>query len=166
MILGIAIYHFYDSYLKFIVQTELTQYKRPESVLVVVYTRDGKVLVLRRSYPDDFWQSVTGSLEWGEDALPAAKRELFEETGIQGKEVVDCNYSAEFDIYSIWRDRYAPGVTSNTEHVFVLELEEACEIQIDPAEHGEYRWVSKDEAAEIVTSHTNHDAIVRWVPTF
>ncbi len=39
----------------------LPQYKIPQSVLVVVYTVALDVLLLRRTEPDDFWQSVTGS---------------------------------------------------------------------------------------------------------
>jgi len=57
--------------------------KRPESVLVVVYTRAGEVLMLRRTSPRGFWQSVTGSLEWGELPAHAAARELYEETGLR-----------------------------------------------------------------------------------
>ncbi|MGD8932832.1 MAG: NUDIX domain-containing protein, partial [Chromatiales bacterium] len=49
-------------------------YKRPESVLVVVYTAGGEVLLLRRTRPRDFWQSVTGSLHWGESPRQAARR--------------------------------------------------------------------------------------------
>ena len=40
-------------------------FRRPESVLVVVHAADGQVLILRRSQPFDFWQSVTGSLQAG-----------------------------------------------------------------------------------------------------
>lgn len=41
-------------------------YKRPESVLVVIYARQsGRVLMLQRRDDPDFWQSVTGSLEAG-----------------------------------------------------------------------------------------------------
>ena len=41
---------------------------------MVIYTTGGEVLLLRRRQPDDFWQSVTGSLEWDEDPLAAAQR--------------------------------------------------------------------------------------------
>lgn len=140
------------------------EYKRPESVLVIVYTQAGEVLMLRRKYPSDFWQSVTGSLEWDENPQQAAIRELQEETGISEQELHDCQYSQNFEIYSIWRDRYAPGVTENQEHVFSLKLTDKVDIQLDPREHEEYIWLSKQKALECAFSHTNQDAIQRWVP--
>ena len=140
------------------------EYKRPESVLVLVYTQASEVLMLRRKYPNDFWQSVTGSLEWDENPQQAAIRELQEETGISEQELYDCQYSQNFEIYSISRDRYAPGVTENQEHVFSLELTDKVDIQLDPREHEEYIWLSKQEALELAFSHTNQEAIQRWVP--
>ena len=61
-------------------------HKRPESVLVLVYTEASEVLMLRRTYPSDFWQSVTGSLEWGEKPYDTAVRELWEENRVGGPE--------------------------------------------------------------------------------
>ena len=139
-------------------------YKRPESVLVIVYTKTGYVLIMKRVNPDDFWQSVTGSLEWGEQAAQAAVRELKEETGLDGHDIVDCHFSQEFTIYSMWRKRYEPGTTHNTEHVFTLELDDRQSITIDPREHSEYLWLPRDEAIAQASSHTNRHAIVRWVP--
>lgn len=140
------------------------EYKRPESVLVLVYTQASEVLMLRRKYPKDFWQSVTGSLEKDENPQQAAKRELQEETGIIEPELHDCQFSQNFEIYSIWRERYAPGVTENQEHLFSLELADKVYIQLDPREHEEYIWLSKQEAVELAFSHTNQEAIQRWVP--
>lgn len=58
-------------------------YKRPESVLVVIYAKSsGRVLMLQRRDDPDFWQSVTGSLEEGEAPLQTAQREVKEEVGI------------------------------------------------------------------------------------
>ena len=86
------------------------RYKRPESVLVVVYTATDEVLVLLRRQPPDFWQSVTGSLRWDEiDPLDAARRELREETGLgDAVDVVDCGLINRFPILPPWRHRYAP----------------------------------------------------------
>ncbi len=120
--------------------------------------------MLRRKYPHDFWQSVTGSLKWGEAPLDAAIRELHEETGLTNQSVLDCQHSQIFEIYSIWRQRYAPGVTRNQEHVFRLQLSEQIDIQLDKREHGEFLWLPRRQAADLAFSHTNQEAILRWVP--
>ncbi|MGP0712807.1 dihydroneopterin triphosphate diphosphatase, partial [Escherichia coli] len=58
-------------------------YKRPVSILVVIYAQDTKrVLMLQRRDDPDFWQSVTGSVEEGETAPQAAMREVKEEVTI------------------------------------------------------------------------------------
>ncbi len=139
-------------------------YKQPESVLVVVYTQSSEVLMLRRKYPSDFWQSVTGSLERGEKPLDAAIRELQEETGLVNQNILDCHVSQIFEIYSIWRDRYEPGVTQNLEHVFRLQLPVKVDIQLDIREHEEFQWLHRMQAAELAFSYTNQEAILRWVP--
>lgn len=144
--------------------TDSKKYKRPESVLIVIYSKTGQVLMLRRKFPDEFWQSVTGSLEWGESVQQAAVRELYEETGLDGAGLIDCQTAHEFVIYSIWRDRYAPGVTQNLEHVFLLPVDRCEPIIIDTKEHCEFQWVSREEAIQLATSHTNGEAISRWVP--
>jgi dihydroneopterin triphosphate diphosphatase len=139
-------------------------YKQPESVLVVIYSKTGHVLMMQRAFPEEFWQSVTGSLEWGEQAHEAAVRELKEETGLEAEGLIDCQVSQEFEIYSIWRDRYEPGIARNREHVFLLPLESCAAIKFDPREHSEIQWVSREEAIQMATSHTNSEAIARWVP--
>ena len=137
-------------------------YKRPESVLVVVHTRDGLVLLLKRKQPAHFWQSVSGGLEWGEQPAAAAARELREETGFT-EAVINCNTVNRFMIYPMWRDRYAPGVVENVEHVFRLECDTARDVALDEREHEEYRWLLRDEALALASSHTDVAAIKRWV---
>jgi len=138
------------------------RYKRPESVLVVVYTAAGEVLVLRRCQPPDFWQSVTGSLHWEEtDPLDAARRELREETGLGDTvEVIACGAVNRFPILPPWRQRYAPEVTENLEHVFRVSLPERCSIILNPHEHDAWLWLPRATAAAKVMSYTNRDAIL------
>lgn len=142
-------------------------FKRPESVLVVVYTPASEVLLMQRVRPRAFWQSVTGSMEWDEtDPLVTARRELEEETGLIANEleIIDCRISRQFPIKPAWRHRFAPGVRQNTEHVFRLQLPAKQAISLNPAEHNAYLWLPRDAAVEQVTSYTNRDAIIEFVP--
>lgn len=137
----------------------MKRYKRPESVLVVIHTpvvnENGQVLVLERMHPQGFWQSVTGSLEWGELPFQAAMRELSEETGLAGDGLLDQASTARFEITPPWRPKYQPGVTQNLEHHFTLCLPEAVEIQVSPDEHLGFEWLDWREARERVFSWTN-----------
>ncbi len=137
-------------------------YKRPISVLVVVHTRAGEVLLLRRRVPADFWQSVTGSLEWDETPAEAAHREVVEETGLDvpPAALVDCETRNRFRIVPPWRQRYAPDAHENVEHVFHLQIEERVPVRLDPHEHVEFRWLGRDAAAALASSPTNREAIL------
>ena len=137
-----------------------SRYKRPESVLVLVHSGD-QVLVLKRADHPNFWQSVTGALEWEETPHAAAVRELAEETGIQESDGLrDWERSNRFQILPQWRHRYAPGVEENLEHVFSLALPNQPVIQLDPREHSEYRWLGRVQAAATVWSWSNREAIL------
>lgn len=138
-------------------------YKRPESVLVVVYTADAKVLLLKRSDHVDFWQSVTGSMRWDEtEPRQAALRELTEETGIHANPAAlrDLGLVQRYPIFPQWRYRYAPGVLENTEHTFALELSHPMTLDRHP-EHVEYGWFEIDDARARVASWSNRVAIER-----
>lgn len=144
-------------------QPRAARFKRPESVLVVIYTRDGSVLMLKRADHPLFWQSVTGSLEWDEHDLRAvAARELMEETGLRADaRLRDWDTRHRYVIFPEWRARYAPGVTENTEHMFSLELDAPQAVTLNPKEHSEYRWLPFGEAARLATSWSNRDAILK-----
>ncbi|MCP3664118.1 MAG: dihydroneopterin triphosphate diphosphatase [Gammaproteobacteria bacterium] len=139
------------------------RYKRPESVLVLVCTSANEVLMLRRTEPDNFWQSVTGSLKWGESPLQAARRELKEETGLNPSGLMDCHHSEWFSIIPPWRARYAPTACYNREHWFLLRLPGRCLIRLNPQEHSNYRWLSEAMAYRLATSWTNRQAIRDFV---
>jgi len=137
-------------------------FKRPESVLVVVYTSAGEVLMLRRATPRHFWQSVTGSLRWGESPPLAASREVVEETGLRSLgRLVDWRCGVSFPIVPPWRARYAPSDRVNREHWFRLWLPARRIIRLRADEHVESRWLHWSRAARLATSWTNRRAILR-----
>ena len=148
-------------------------YKIAQSVLVVVHTVDLDVLLIERAGQPGFWQSVTGSKDTVEEALQAtAVREVAEETGIAiGSTEVplsclrDWNLRNVYEIYPIWRHRYAPGVTHNTEHVFGLRVPRSLEITLAPREHTRFEWLPWREAADKCFSFSNAEAIL-MLPRF
>ena len=137
----------------------MAAYRRPESVLVVVHS-GRSVLVMLRVQPFNFWQSVTGSLEAGEQPADTAVRELAEETGLRVPGWIEpTGIVREFEIDPRWRKRYAPGVTVNREHEFRLALPGTPGIRLDAHEHSAYKWLDIDEAIETVWSFTNREAL-------
>lgn len=140
----------------------MTAFKRPVSVLVVIHTPDLQVLLLERASHPGYWQSVTGSQEEGEALIDTARREVQEETGIDADryDLTDWQLTNTFEIFPEWRHRYAPGVTSNVEHVFALKVPSALPIVLAPGEHLSYQWLPWRKAAEACFSWSNRDAIL------
>ena len=138
-------------------------YKIPRSVLVVIHTPDLQVLLIERADWPGFWQSVTGSVDAGEeDLLLTALREVREETGLQANRPALSDWGIEnrFEIYGNRRKRYPPGTTHNTERVFGLMVPEVAPVSLAPAEHTAYQWLPWDEAAEKCFSWSNREAIL------
>jgi dATP pyrophosphohydrolase len=138
-------------------------FKNPVSALVLIHTVDLQVLIMERADKTGFWQSVTGSLELGETPQQAAIREVLEETGLDATQydLQDWQATNTYEIYPHWRYRYAPGITTNVEHLFALKLPKKVAITLAPDEHVHYEWVDWREAAKRVFSWTNVDALKR-----
>jgi dihydroneopterin triphosphate diphosphatase len=147
--------------------------KIPESVLVVIHTVDLEVLLIERADRPGYWQSVTGSKDSLSESLTStAMREVAEEVGIAiGSTRVplkclrDWGLSNVYEIYPVWRHRYAPGVTHNTEHVFGLRIPRDVPVTLSPREHLNHVWLPWREAAEKCFSASNAEAILH-LPRF
>ncbi len=140
----------------------MAEHKIPVSTLVVIHTPQLQVLLLERADHPGFWQSVTGSQHEGETLRDTAIREVDEETGFDARRypLEAWNLQNVFEIYPVWRHRFAPGVTHNTEHVFGLELPEPLPAKVAPREHLAWMWLPWEEAAQRVFSWSNRKAIL------
>ena len=142
------------------------KYKNPNSILLIIFTTKFKVLLLKKNYKRDLWQSVTGSIELGEDPYDTALRELQEETGInkQKSDLIFDDLSHKFMIYSEWIDRYKESTYSNKEYIFSLKLNDEVSVKLS-REHSSYKWVDLNEAIHLVFSWTNKAAL-KAIPNF
>ena len=148
-------------------------FKIPESVLVVIHTADRQVLLIERADHPGFWQSVTGSKDAADEPLVTTViREVMEETGIAiGSPDVplanlrNWSLSNVYEIYAVWRHRYAPGVTQNTEHVFGLCVPRDVAVTLSPREHLQHEWLDWQAAADKCFSPSNAEAVLQ-LPRF
>ena len=144
-------------------------YKIPESVLVVIYTPGGEVLLIRRADAGT-WQSVTGSKDHSHESWQdTAVREVQEETGIDAlhplHHLQDWQLENVYDIYPAWRWRYHPDVSRNTERVFGLRVPEKIPVTLSPSEHTQWQWLQWQAAADQCFSASNAEAIL-MLPRF
>ena len=106
-------------------------------------TRQGWRLLVLRAYKN--WDFPKGRIEAGEEPFDAAKRETEEETGLT---------DLDFPFGEIYRDtlpyaggkiaRYFLGETS------VEDVKLPISHELGRAEHHEWRWVSFDEAEDLL----------------
>jgi dATP pyrophosphohydrolase len=138
--------------------------KIPESVLVVIHTKELEVLLLKRADMQT-WQSVTGSKDFLHESWAAtAQREVLEETQIDtqvpGLRLVDWGIENHYEIYPAFRHRYPPQVSHNLERVFALEVPKGTPVVLSPREHTDFKWLPYLEAADQVFSPSNAEAIL------
>ena len=122
-----------------------TQTKAPRAAGVVVFRRAGRdiCLLVLRAYKN--WDFPKGLVEPGEDQLRAAKRELREETGLDG---VDFPFGEEFqETLPYSGHKIACYYLGETEEV---EIELPVSKELGRPEHHEYRWATFDEAEELL----------------
>ena len=149
-------------------------YKIAQSVLVVIYTDQGQVLLMQRTLGDGrgaaFWQSVTGSKDFeAEPWEQVAAREVMEETGIDayGADCLLQDWELEniYPIYPQWLHRYAPGTCMNTERVFGLQVPSYVHVTLNPREHTAFAWHAWRDAADRCYAPSNAEAILH-LPAF
>ena len=118
---------------------------------------DDKYLLLKRAPHRDvapnIWESVTGRLEQGEGYLEALEREVYEELGV----------SVQPDFFLSTMHFYrGPALPENelVGTIFCCSIAVPDTIRIS-SEHSQFRWVTVDEAADLVPENAWVLAAVR-----
>lgn len=104
-------------------------------------SKEIEYLLLQRA-PDEvlypgLWQMVTGSIETGETAVAAARREVLEETGMHATELTVVPYIASFYLETDDSIHHVP--------VFAAEVPHASAVCLSP-EHTALSWLRYDDA--------------------
>jgi 8-oxo-dGTP pyrophosphatase MutT (NUDIX family) len=123
----------------------MTKKAPPRSAGVVVFRRTsrGPYFLVLRAYRN--WDFPKGLVEPGEDQLTCAKRELKEETGLNGVDFPFGDEHKETLPYSGHKvARYYLGETEE------VEIELPVSKELGRPEHHEYRWVTYDEAEALL----------------
>jgi dATP pyrophosphohydrolase len=130
--------------------------RRPFSVNVFLYkivAGEIEYLMLKRNPRTDlkipgFWQCVSGALEKDENFAMAAKREVFEETGLLIETVTATGFKLTYPIQDEWRTHYGPDPIDVVEPVFFSKVD------ADPVlseEHSHFEWLAYSKAYQRLT---------------
>lgn len=126
----------------------------------VVLNKNGAVLVV--SQHGNSWSLPKGHIEEGEDPFAAAKREIYEESGISELEFVQ-----ELGTYDRYRIAF-PGEddTSELKHITMF-LFTTSEMELMPqdAENPEAHWIKKEDVATLLTHPKDKDFFTRVLPS-
>jgi dATP pyrophosphohydrolase len=77
------------------------------------------------------------------------------------QQLADWELANVYEIYPVWRHRYAEGVSRNTEHVFGLRVPRDTPVRLAPREHLRFEWLPWREAADRCFSPSNAEAILQ-----
>lgn len=120
--------------------------KRKKSAGGVVLNDRGEVLVVNQNHRS--WSLPKGHIDPGEDELTAAKREIYEESGVKKLELV--KKLGSYHRFKLGLDEKDDRSEMKTITLFLFRTSQNKLSPIDP-KHPEARWVAKGEVAKMLT---------------
>ena len=126
-----------------------------KGVGMMVFNDDKKIFVGKRIDNQKAWQMPQGGVDENEGCLSAAKRELYEETGIQSIRIIEKSkekYTYDLPEYllgKIWKGKYK----GQKQRWFLIKfLGPDSEINLNQkcAEFNEWKWVDIDELSKLI----------------
>jgi 8-oxo-dGTP pyrophosphatase MutT (NUDIX family) len=112
----------------------------------VVINEDNQVLVVNQN--GNSWSLPKGHIDYGEDKLDAAKREIYEESGITHLELV--KELGSYHRYKISLNGGDDKSELKTIFMFLFKTDQEFLKPIDP-KNPEAKWVEKDKVAGLLT---------------
>lgn len=111
-----------------------------------------RLLLARRSgaYLDGVWSYIAGHVQDGETGWQAARRELFEETGLVPEALYATSFCEQFYRAQPEGIEIVPA--------FVARVGEPAEVRLNH-EHSAWRWVDLDEAATLLPFGSQRDLL-------
>lgn len=121
----------------------------PVEVFVVVRRSEEYLVVHRTPRAGAYWHGIAGGVEDGETPAAAARRELWEETGLEAAPTdLQTTFAYSLDEEPGYRARF-PGVDEIVVHTFLVDVPEGWEPALNE-EHDDYRWCSQDDAVDLL----------------
>ena len=128
-----------------------------KGVGMMVFNDQKKIFVGKRIDNQEAWQMPQGGVDQNEDYETAAKRELFEETGIQSIRIIKKSSNEyiydlpEHLIGKIWKGKYKG---QKQEWFLIKFLGPDSEININQkhAEFNEWKWVNINDLPNLIVS--------------
>jgi 8-oxo-dGTP pyrophosphatase MutT (NUDIX family) len=135
-------------------------------VIGAFIVREGNLLLIQENHPPDKgkWNIPAGKLDFGENPLDAAKREAFEEAGI------DFTPTAVLGIHSVYRQD-VPGEIHALRVVFIGEATNDVSLEHGEAVDGvaeiaDYKWLAPKKVLAMDDSLFRYHDIKRLTQNF
>ena len=130
--------------------------KQTKSAGGVVIGSDGRILVVSQQRGSS-WSLPKGHIEEGEDAIIAAKREIYEESGIN-----ELEFMRKLGEYSRYKNAKIGGDDTSelkTINVFLFKTNQTALKPIDVT-NPEARWVDRERVADLLTHRKDKEFFI------
>ena len=136
--------------------------RAPFQVLVLPYrvtAKDGiYYAIFRRSDSENCWQGIAGGGEGRETPLVAAKREAFEEAGInKSSKYLKLDSCSTLPVENVCGFKWGPKVLVIPEYCFGVEVEKG-HVRLSQ-EHSSFKWVHYHSAKKLLKWDSNRNAL-------